>query len=156
LQARLFRAGRSVIAMIRILLAATMTIALSSGIGLAQDKPATIGEETVEGGRFTLLPGGEGFVRLDRQTGQMSYCTIANERLACRLAADERDAYEREIARLEGREPAEAPAAPPALTDAEQQRQFEKAMDYAEQALRRLFATVDELRNELDRRLETR
>lgn len=53
--------------------------------------------------RFVLEKSGEGFVRLDRMSGAMSLCTLADGNLVCRMAADERAAFEVELDRLDKR-----------------------------------------------------
>jgi hypothetical protein len=53
--------------------------------------------------RFQLERSGDHFVRLDRQTGAMSLCTEKDGALVCRMAADERAAYEEDLDRLTDR-----------------------------------------------------
>jgi hypothetical protein len=53
--------------------------------------------------RFQLERSGDHFVRLDRQTGAMSLCEEKDGSLVCRMAADERAAYESELDRLSDR-----------------------------------------------------
>ena len=53
--------------------------------------------------RFQLERSGDHFVRLDRQTGAMSLCEEKDGELVCRMAADERAAYESELDRLSDR-----------------------------------------------------
>jgi hypothetical protein len=53
--------------------------------------------------RFQLERSGAHFVRLDRQTGAMSLCEEKDGALVCRMAADERAAYESELDRLSDR-----------------------------------------------------
>jgi hypothetical protein len=53
--------------------------------------------------RYTLEKTAEGYVRMDTVTGEMSICTERDGQLLCRLAADERDAWQDEIGRLETR-----------------------------------------------------
>ncbi len=53
--------------------------------------------------RFQLERSGDHFVRLDRQTGAMSLCEEKDGALVCRVAADERAAYESELDRLSDR-----------------------------------------------------
>lgn len=53
--------------------------------------------------RYTLEKSESGFVRLDRQTGSVNLCTEADGTLTCRMAADERAAYDEDLARLEKR-----------------------------------------------------
>jgi hypothetical protein len=52
--------------------------------------------------RYTLEKSGDGFVRMDKTTGEMSICEEKGGQLVCRLAADERSAFQDEIDRLEG------------------------------------------------------
>lgn len=53
--------------------------------------------------RFQLERSGDHFIRLDRQTGAMSICQDKDGALACRMAADERAAYDDELDRLSQR-----------------------------------------------------
>jgi hypothetical protein len=53
--------------------------------------------------RFQLERNGDHFVRLDRQTGAMSLCEEKDGSLVCRMAADERAAYDDELDRLSNR-----------------------------------------------------
>lgn len=65
-----------------------LSLALLPGVALAQD---------AETSRFQLERTESGLVRLDRQTGAMSLCREDNGTLTCRMAADERAAYEQEL-----------------------------------------------------------
>ncbi|PSJ54897.1 hypothetical protein [Kumtagia ephedrae] len=69
--------------------AALLLAALASTAALAQD------------GRYVLEKSGDGFVRMDRETGEMSTCAQEGAALVCKLAADERVAYQDEIDRLQ-------------------------------------------------------
>ena len=53
--------------------------------------------------RYTLEKSESGFVRLDRHTGAVTLCSEADGTLTCRMAADEREAYDADLARLEKR-----------------------------------------------------
>lgn len=53
--------------------------------------------------RFALEKTESGFVRLDRQTGALTLCQEKDGALVCRMAADERAAYEEDLTRLEKR-----------------------------------------------------
>ena len=72
----------------RIILASVLLLA-SGAVGLAQ-----------ESDRFSLEKTAEGYVRLDKRTGQMSTCQDQSGQLVCRMAADDRVAFEDEIDRL--------------------------------------------------------
>ena len=65
-----------------------------------------------ENGRFTMMPAGAGFLRLDTRSGAVSYCSLANGAAECRAAADDRAALMAEIDRL-SRHAAQPGAAPP-------------------------------------------
>ncbi|MEP4422883.1 MAG: hypothetical protein ABJ354_15690, partial [Nitratireductor sp.] len=54
-----------------------------------------------DGERFWVEKSQDGYVRMDRQTGEMSICAQQDGRLVCRLAADDRRALQDEIARLQ-------------------------------------------------------
>lgn len=70
--------------------------ALSLGVPVAMAQDAATD-------RYTLEKSESGFVRLDRQTGAVTLCTEADGTLTCRMAADERAAYDADLARLEKR-----------------------------------------------------
>lgn len=63
--------------------------------------PATAAEPDTA--RFQLERSGDHFIRLDKQTGAMSVCQDQNGNLVCRMAADERSAYDDELDRLSDR-----------------------------------------------------
>jgi hypothetical protein len=52
------------------------------------------------GGRFTLNKVTDGFVRLDKQTGEVALCNQRTVGWACQAAPEDRAAFESEIARL--------------------------------------------------------
>lgn len=56
-----------------------------------------------ENERYTLERSGDSFVRMDRQTGEMSICEERSGQLVCKLAADERAAFQDEVDSLESR-----------------------------------------------------
>lgn len=56
-----------------------------------------------DGGRYTLQKSPNGYVRLDRQTGEITICQENGGELACRAAMDEKKAMQDEIDRLDGR-----------------------------------------------------
>lgn len=62
--------------------------------------PLAAGAAEQDAERFQLERSGDHFVRLDRQTGAMSLCEQKDGTLVCRMAADERAAYDAELDRL--------------------------------------------------------
>ncbi|WP_283195471.1 hypothetical protein [Rhizobium sp. AN80A] len=65
--------------------------------------PLAVSAAEPDSSRFQLERSGDRFVRLDRQTGAMSLCEQKDGALVCRMAADERAAYEGELDRLADR-----------------------------------------------------
>jgi hypothetical protein len=51
-------------------------------------------------GRYVFQKSGDGFARLDSETGQISLCENKSDQLSCRPATEERQASESEIQRL--------------------------------------------------------
>jgi hypothetical protein len=100
--------------------------------------------------RFQLERNGDHFVRLDRQTGAMSLCQEKDGALVCRMAADERAAYEDELDRLSDRVAAleRGSAAKPGLpTDAE----VDRSISIMERMMRSFMGMVREFRAEDER-----
>jgi len=52
-------------------------------------------------GQYSFHKTGDGFLRLDGKTGQVSFCSHKNHGWTCETIADERTALESEIARLQ-------------------------------------------------------
>ncbi|EKF44558.1 hypothetical protein NA8A_02410 [Nitratireductor indicus C115] len=73
-------------------LAATLAAVALAGPALAQDAE-----------RFRLERTDDGYVRMDTKTGAMSICRERQGQLVCTLAADERTAYEDDVAVLRER-----------------------------------------------------
>jgi hypothetical protein len=141
---------------------------------MAQEQEVSRETAAASSGRFEIREHGDGFVRLDRQTGELSYCTIGESGLACRVAAEEREAYQQALAdfeerlsRLEGQPgvgagseigttgskrqdrlaPQENPPAGPEGGDGE--RELDQAMNLAERAMKRFFDVIREWQREL-------
>jgi tetrahydromethanopterin S-methyltransferase subunit B len=50
-----------------------------------------------DAGRYRLEKSADGYVRMDTQTGAMSKCQEQNRQLVCRMAADERTAFQDQV-----------------------------------------------------------
>lgn len=88
--------------------------------------------------RFTFQPNpGGGYLRLDKTTGAVSYCSATGEVAVCRLGADERAALEAEIARLREENARLKTAQAPTVLPGEEE--FEKALGFTERFLRRIM-----------------
>jgi hypothetical protein len=104
--------------------------------------------------RYTLERTESGFVRMDTATGALSTCVEKEGELVCRLAADDRDAYDADIQALEKRiadlEAMVAGIAPGVAgedktTSAED---FDTAMDQMEGFFRRFMGIMKEFQGE--------
>lgn len=89
------------------------------------------------GDRYAMTPTDGGFLRLDKETGAVSFCAVENGLASCRIGADERAALEAEIARLR-RENAELNAAAKGAAPPGDD-QFERALTLTERFLRRFL-----------------
>ena len=100
--------------------------------------------------RFRLEKTDGGFIRLDQQTGAITFCREQNGSLSCRMAADERAAYERELDMLTKRvEALEASSGKETLrqpmpSDAE----VERSLSIMERFMRSFMGLVREFRSE--------
>lgn len=124
-----------------VLLAAPLLIVLAaSGAGAAED-------------RYVLEKSDDGFVRMDRQTGEMSTCRQEGAALVCKLAADERTAYQDEIDRLQGAVDAldervvklENSLASRLESKLPTEEEFGKTLGYMERFLRSFMDVVEDL-----------
>ena len=132
-----------------------LVLAAASSMLLAGILPDAAAHEEEQ--RYSLEKTAEGYVRLDTRTGEMSICSEASGQLVCRMAADERTAFEDEIDRvtarlqdvekrltaLEGNPPATPSAGLPSEQD------FEKTLSYMERFFRRFIGIVKDLDQEL-------
>jgi hypothetical protein len=120
---------------------ALLTIALAPLAATAEETPAIVAPE---GDRFTLQPLEGGFLRMNRETGAVSFCTAKEGLAVCRLGADERATLEAEIERLRAEnarlraETAKGPATVPGEQD------FERALSFTERFLRRIIRLFKE------------
>ena len=105
--------------------------------------------------RYTMEKTDNGFVRLDTQTGEMSICTQKAGQLVCRLAADERRAFEETLsdlsARVENLESRlDALAPQDERTDIPDEAELDRAIGAMEKMMRRFFGMVEELQKDFD------
>ncbi|WP_019172965.1 hypothetical protein [Pseudaminobacter salicylatoxidans] len=106
--------------------------------------------------RYRLEKKDGGYVRMDTQTGAMSLCEERSGQLVCKLAADERDAYQSQIEQLQGSlktledrvtalEKGRIAVPAPGLPSEEE---FEKGMGYMERFFRRFMGIVKDFEQE--------
>jgi len=101
-----------------------------------------------EPGRYAMTPTEGGFLRLDTQSGVVSFCTVENGISLCRASADEKAAFEAEISRLR-RENAElksgvAGAPTKASPGLPSEEEFERTLSMTERFLRRMLKVFRE------------
>jgi hypothetical protein len=121
-----------------------LVLALSALPALAED-PASAKDIV----RYSLEKTADGYVRMDRQSGEMSVCKETDGQLVCRLAADERaaanaalakrlDALEKKVAALEG-----SPSKPQNALPSDEE--FDNTLSMMERFMRRFMGVVKEL-----------
>lgn len=119
-----------------------LTIAVTSAPVLAQETE-----------RYSIEQTPTSIVRMDKRTGEMSICTEQSGQLVCKLAADDRQAYESDIDRLtrridglEQRLGALEGNKPPATTsELPSEETFEQSLNYMERFFRRFMGIVKEM-----------
>lgn len=123
----------------------TLAIAVSAVPAFAQDAQ-----------RYTMEPTPDGYVRMDNQTGEMSICSEQSGQLVCKLAADDRKAYETDVDRLTRRLDAleqrlallEGKAPAPVTEQLPSEETFEQSLNYMERFFRRFMGIVKDFENE--------
>jgi len=106
--------------------------------------------------RFVLEKSGDGFVRMDRQTGEMSYCAIEAGALACRAAASSATSRDAEVAKIQEAIAAldrrivalESSLAARLESTLPTEEQFEQTMGYVERFLRGFMGIMRDMEKE--------
>ncbi|PSJ60457.1 hypothetical protein [Pseudaminobacter soli (ex Li et al. 2025)] len=105
--------------------------------------------------RYRLEKTDNGYVRMDTQTGAMSICEERSGQLVCKLAADEREAYQTQIDQLqsalkaiESRVTALEKNRPALQAPLPTEEEFEKGMSYMERFFRRFMDIVKDFDKE--------
>ena len=127
-------------------------VLLAAALAIASTIPA-FSDETP---RYRLERTADGFVRMDQVTGHISVCTEQDTGLVCRMAVDDRAAYEADIVALEHRvtaledKMAALNGAPANAVDKE--AEFETSLNQMERFFRRFLGIVREFSDELGRK----
>ena len=105
--------------------------------------------------RYQMEKTADGFVRLDKQTGDMSICKEQSGQLVCRAAADDKTSLADEIGRIDGRlakiEEKLTVMDKSGLSSGNEmptEEEFEKTMGYMEKFFRRFMGVVKDLNEE--------
>lgn len=120
---------------------------------LAASAPGQAFSQEPIANRFTMEKTESGFVRMDTLTGEMSICAEKAGQLVCKLAADERRAFEETLTDLSARVAAledrlEGLGPEPGGRDSPDDAELDRALDAMEKMMRRFFGMVDELRKD--------
>jgi hypothetical protein len=116
--------------------------------------PLIIAEASAQDQSYTLERTANGYVRTNTATGETSVCTEKGNQLVCRMAADDRQAFETDIVALEAKidsleqriaaleksNPAASNHNPPDQNEFE----FQTSLDRMEQFFRRFMGIVKE------------
>ncbi|MGQ3212298.1 MAG: hypothetical protein ACT6U0_00745 [Shinella sp.] len=108
------------------------------------------GSAQAEGeGRYRMDKTEGGFVRLDTATGEVSLCRERDGQIVCRMAADERAAFEKELDLLTKRVEALEKGGATALTDAKPalptDEEIDRTMSIMEKMMQRFMGIVKNL-----------
>ncbi|MCZ4090399.1 hypothetical protein [Sinorhizobium psoraleae] len=124
-----------------------LVVALAMGLTLGWVASAYTQE--VSPGRYSMQKSDTGIARLDTETGEVTLCREKDGELVCRMAADERAAFEREIdlltKRVEALEKAVKSgetAMKPALPSDEE---IDRTMSIMERMMRKFMEIVKDL-----------
>lgn len=106
--------------------------------------------------RYTLEKSANGYVRMDTQTGAMSICEEKESQLVCRVAADERSAFQDEIDRLQDKvkgldervSKLENSLSQKLESSLPSEEDFNKTMSYMERFLRSFMGIVKDMEKE--------
>ncbi|CCF17820.1 conserved exported protein of unknown function [Pseudorhizobium banfieldiae] len=114
--------------------------------------PAYTHAQDADPSRFQLERTESGFIRLDRETGAVSLCREAEGNLVCRMAADERAAYEKELDLLGERVTAleKRLDAQPSQNALPGEDEIEQSLSIMERFMRRFMEIIEEFTTERD------
>lgn len=106
-----------------------------------------------EADRYQMERSPDGYIRLDKKTGEMSICTDQAGQLVCKLAADDRNAYDSALDRLQASvdvlEQRVAALETNPKSDLPTETEFEQTMTYMQRFFRGFLDVVKEFDREL-------
>jgi len=113
--------------------------------------PATKAAPENENGRYSMSPVADGMLRLDTRTGQVSLCRQKTDGWTCEATADDRAAYEKEIARLQDKVAgleAEFGRRPGVDLKLPSEAEVDRVMKFFESVFRRFIGMIEGLQRE--------
>ncbi len=120
--------------------------ALAFGLSLVW--PLSAAAQDPSPGRYTMQKSETGFARLDTETGEVDLCREKNGELVCRMAADERAAFERELdlltKRVEALEKSVGRGAAASKPDLPTDEEIDRTMSIMERVMRKFMEIVKE------------
>ena len=131
--------------------------------------PALAQQAGSDHGRYQIAPDGDGFVRLDTETGALSHCERSDGVWQCAVVVEDRVEIDRRIAALQEEmaslkanleelgnrltaledgldQPERSP--PGDGLSAQQEQELDEALSFAERMMQRFFDMIRELKNE--------
>jgi hypothetical protein len=108
---------------------------------------ALSGPAVAETGRYVMEKTENGYVRMDTATGEMSICAEKNAQIICKLAADERAAFQDVLDRLEARVARLEERLDSGLVERvlPSDEELDRSLDNMEKFFRRFLGIVEEL-----------
>jgi hypothetical protein len=98
--------------------------------------------------RYTMERTDNGYVRLDRMTGEMSICRERDEQMVCQMAADDRRAFEAELDALSDRVTVLEQRLGEGGRDLPSDEEIDRTMGIMEQFMRRFFGLIEEFQRD--------
>ncbi len=111
---------------------------------------------TAQDARFAMEKTEDGYVRMDMRTGAMSLCSVQGDQIVCKMAADERSAFDADLKELENRIVAlenQLKSGVPLMSNngLPTEEEFERGLGYMEKFMRRFMGIAKELDGQTDR-----
>jgi Skp family chaperone for outer membrane proteins len=143
-----YRGGRI---MTRLRLLLLLALACASAPAALAQTPAPKAAPDNENGRYSMSPVADGVLRLDTRTGQVSLCRQKSDSWVCEATADDRAAYEKEIARLQAKVAsleAELKRQPGGELKLPSDAEVDRVMKFFETVFRRFIGMIEGLQRE--------
>lgn len=121
--------------------------AIVTALTLLLMSQASLAQNATDSARFQLERTSNGFIRLDKQTGDVSFCREEPTGLTCRLAADERKAFEQELDALDTRV-TQLEQKKPSASGLPSDEEVEKSLSIMERFFSRFMDIIGERRDE--------